>query len=149
MTFKAAQWSLRLYIRPRKDRVMREIFGVGCEEPHCGVCSEHPVPPALGVAEFRLEGPAIGADVDQFRWVILACRGLHEEADTQEGLLLPFCKLWRLHRRPALEVDREAKEAIAQARTVHAFFPADYKPLERTYGVRQADQDIGGPPVEA
>src|SRR3974390_529976 len=73
MTFKRAQWSLRLYIRPRKDRVMREIFGVGCEKPHCGVCIEHPVPPALGVAEFWLEGPAIGADVDQFRWVILAC----------------------------------------------------------------------------
>ena len=74
------------------------------EEPHSGVSIEHPFAPALGIAELRFEGPAIGPPVNQLGGIVLAGRSYHLEPDAEQDLLMPFHELLRAMAGPPLRL---------------------------------------------
>src|SRR5215831_20689787 len=73
------------------------VRGIGSVEPYSGVGVEDPVTPALGIAKFRLKGPAIDSPIDKLGGTVLT-RGRHDlDARAQNHLLLPFGELLGLH----------------------------------------------------
>src|SRR6516162_944788 len=70
--FKCGNGSLRLGSHPRKERVSREIFGIGGEEPSGRIAVQNEVVPALGVSEFRFQGPTIISPIKESGGVVLS-----------------------------------------------------------------------------
>src|SRR5271157_6016552 len=148
--FQGPNWLLRLRIGARKEGVVRKEFGIGSEEPHSEVPIEYPfAPPALGIAKFWFEGPAVGAPVDQFGGIVLAGRSHHLETGAQQELLLPFHELLHRHCRAALQVYGDAIDRIEKTGTVKVVLRAHYCPLKVTKCVRQRGDDVGRAAKEA
>src|SRR5271157_1762 len=148
--FEGPNWALRLVSGARKEGVVRKELGIGSEEPHSEVPIEYPFArPALGIAKFWFEGPAVGAPVDHFGGIVLAGRSHHLETGAQQDLLLPFHKLLRRHCRAAFQVYGDAKDRIQKTGTVKVALRAHYCPLKVTKCVRQRSDDIGRAAKEA
>src|SRR5271157_608884 len=147
--FEGPNWALRLVSGARKEGVVRKELGIGSEEPHSEVPIEYPFAPALGIAKFWFEGPAVGAPVDQFHRVVLAGWSHHLETGAQQDLLLPFHELLRWHGRASLQVYGDAKDRIQKTGTVKVLLRAHYCPLEVSKCVRQRSDDIGRAAKEA
>src|SRR4030095_7904343 len=70
----------------RSERILpahgaaREEVVVGGEEPHSRVRVEVPAADGNRDAQLRLEGPAVRAQVDELRLVVLSRRSLHGQA---------------------------------------------------------------------
>src|SRR5271157_4084211 len=142
--FKGPNWALRLVSGARKEGIARKELGVRGEEPHPEVPIEYPfAPPALGIAKFWFEGPAVGAPVDQFGGIVLAGRSQHLETGAQQELLPPFQELLRRHCRAAFQVYGDAKDRIEETGTVSLLLCVFYCPLEVTKCVRQRSEDVG------
>ena len=65
--------------------VARPEVGIGGEEPHSKVSIEYPVAPALGIAKFRFETPAVRAPVNQLRRIVLTGWSRHLETGSPTG----------------------------------------------------------------
>src|SRR5271157_3540716 len=142
--FQSPNWLLRLRPGARKEDVARKELGIRGEEPHSEVPVEYPMAaPALGVAKFWFEGPAVSAPVDQLRRVVMTGRSDHLETGAQQELLLPFHELLRWHGRAAFQVYGDAKDRIEETGTVKVVLRAGYCPLEVAKCVRQRSDDIG------
>ncbi|MNN72311.1 hypothetical protein D3C81_1883370 [compost metagenome] len=72
------------------------------------------MPHTLGNPEFRLERPAIVAQVNQPAVVVLAQWRRDRQAGADDHILLVAGELGQGHRRGAIQVDREAKSWIDQ-----------------------------------
>ena len=94
-----------------------EVRVVG-EEPHAGHRLDDPLAVRARQADLRLERPAIGAEVDELRRIVLSERRRHREADADDGLLPIRRKLLRRHRRRPVEVHRQTESRIAQSEPV-------------------------------
>ena len=79
--FEGSHGILRLRPRPRIVGIPRKEIVIRGEEPHSGVAIDNPFAPALGIAEFRLEGAAVGAPINQLCWIVLASRSNHFQTD--------------------------------------------------------------------
>ena len=77
---------------------------------HCAMSLREP--------DLRLERPAIGAEVDELRRIVLSERRRHGEADADDGLLAVRRKLLWRHRRRPVEVHRHPESRIAQSEPV-------------------------------
>src|SRR5262249_49649213 len=78
-----------------------EELGIPGVKPDGTIRVQHPVPEALGIAELRLERPAVTSPVDKSSRVVLTGRCNDLEARSQKYGLPPFQELRRLHRRSA------------------------------------------------
>src|SRR5271168_3800571 len=103
VSFERDDGFLRLSICAGKECIVRKELGVRGEKPHRRVSIEDPMAPALRIAEFWFEGPAVGAIVDQLRSVVLTRRSQDHEAHAQDGLLLPRLILLYGHCRAAFK----------------------------------------------
>ena len=74
--------------------------------------------PASRQADLWLERPAVGPIINQLRGVILSGRDYSLETDAEKCFLLPFAKLPEIHRRPTLQVHRQADGGVQPARAV-------------------------------
>src|SRR5580704_9687706 len=110
MPFKGADrcFGLRLGNRNVEKRV------VGGVEPYSCISIEHPMAPALRIAEFWLEGPAVNAPVNELRGIILTGRRDYLQTDAQQHLLVPFHVRLRGHCWTALEIHGEPGREIQQ-----------------------------------
>src|SRR5271157_1826616 len=80
--FQSPNWLLRLRIGARKEGVVRKELGIRGVEPHSEIPIEYPFArPALRIAKFWFEAPAVVAPIDELRRVVLAGRGLHLKTD--------------------------------------------------------------------
>ena len=93
--------------------VAGELIVVSVEgDPRGGL--ECPGAERLGHAQFRLERPAVGADVDQSVGVVLPGGCRHEQRHADDRVLLVLAKILQRQRRRAVQVDRQAHAAIGE-----------------------------------
>src|SRR5277367_3437650 len=141
---------LRLGMGARSVHVARKEIGIRGKEPHSRVSVENPIAaPALGIAKFGLEGPAVGTPVDQLRRIVLAGRSYYLETGAQQDFLPPFYEFPRRQGGAALKVDGDTIDRIQQAGTVKVLSRAGYGSLEVSYSVRQRGDDVGRAAKEA
>ena len=94
-----------------------KIVVVRIQPDACGRIRE-PVSQRNRDADLRLEGPAVGADVDETCRVVLTCRHDHAQARADRRLGRALRKRLRADRGIAHEVRREPQAQVAQCRTV-------------------------------
>ena len=140
--FKGAYRALRLPVDVRRELIVREEFRVGAIEPHTAVCIQNPVLPAMRIADFRFEGPAVGAEIDEFRWIVLPRSRYEPDADTKNGLLLPFLEFGHVHCRAADQVDRESKSRGQEAGAIRKCLGVGNRTSEVANAVRQSSGEV-------
>lgn len=72
MSLEGADWSLRLRVGAGRELVVGEELGVRGVEPGSPIGIQDPMSPAMRIAKLRFAGPAVGAEIYQFRRVVLA-----------------------------------------------------------------------------
>lgn len=73
MSLERRNRPLHLRVRARRELVVREELEVRGVEPCSSVGIQNPMTPATRIAKLGFEGPAVGAEIYQFRRVVLAC----------------------------------------------------------------------------
>ena len=129
--------------------IARPEIMIGGEEPDSGVAIENPFAEALGVAEFRFEGPAVRPPVNQLGGIVLAGGSDHFQSDAEQDFLMPFEKLTRGHRRATLKIDRKAIGGIRKTGAVEVQPRPRHCPIEVPDGIGQGGDDVGGAAKEA
>src|SRR5215472_351495 len=89
-----------------------KVCRVCCVEPSPSITIQHPIAPASGVPEFRLESPPVNSPIKQIRGIVLPGRRNHSDAHTQNGLLLPLRELLQRHGWPSPQVYGESNAKI-------------------------------------
>ena len=79
---------------------------------------DYPLAKGTRETEFRPERPAVGAEVDELRRIVLSERRRNRDADSDDALLTVRRKLLGRHRRRAVEVHRQAHSRIGQSEPV-------------------------------
>src|SRR5271167_4003743 len=138
MPLQSADWRFILWFGDGAV-VERGVCGV---EPHSCIAIEYPMAPALGIANFRFESPPISAPVDELRAAVLASGRNHLQTQSQQPLLLPLRKLFRLHRRAAHQVHGKAKAGIQQTRTVDRSGLLGDVTLKSSHSVGKRGRDV-------
>src|SRR5271169_4089764 len=138
MPLQSADWRFILWFGDGAV-VERGVCGV---EPHSCIAIEYPMAPALGISKLRFESPPIAAPVDQFRAAVLSRGRNHLQTQSQQPLLLPLRKLFRLHRRAAHQVHGKAKVGIQQARTVYRSGLLGDVTLESSHPVGERGREV-------
>ena len=96
-------------------RASAEEVGVIREEPDAGHRLQDPLAIGAREADLWLERPAIGAEVDELRRIVLSERRRDGEADADDASLLIRGKLLWRHRRRPVEVHGHTESRIAQS----------------------------------
>jgi hypothetical protein len=91
------------------------VLGV---EPDAAVAVEQPVAEAPGIAQLRLEGPAVDSPIDQFGAAVLPGGSDDSQTHAEESLLFPTGELLHGHGWSAQQVDGEAEGSVEQTRAV-------------------------------
>src|SRR6201996_9739555 len=104
MPFERADRFLSLRFR-RRDGKIGWILRV---EPDARVNIEQPVPPALGIAQLRLERPSVDAPVDDLLRRVLPRRCNHLQASAEKHFLPPLYKVPQWQGGPSNQIHREA-----------------------------------------
>src|ERR1044072_4206481 len=65
-----------------------------------------------GNTKLRFERPTIGAEIDQFRRIVLAQRSHNDDAGADNSFLTIGAELFQIHRRCGPKIDGEAKARI-------------------------------------
>lgn len=118
MSLERRNRALRLSVRARRELVVREELEVRGVEPCSSVGIQNPMTPATRIAKLRFEGPAVGAEIYEFRRVVLACLRHEPETDAQDSLLLPVHEFGHTHRTTPYQVHRESESDWQESRTV-------------------------------
>jgi len=108
MCLNRIDWRLR-------SPVAAEEIGVVAEECHAGGDLECPGTPSLGEAQFRLERPAIVAEVEQLAVVVLSKGRGNLKTYTDDKILLITREVFCRQRGRTKQIEREPKPGVAQA----------------------------------
>src|SRR5258706_7690220 len=99
--------------------------------------------PASRQADLWLERPAVGSIINQPCGVILPGRDHNFETKAEKRFLLPFTKLLKIHRWPALQVHRQAEGGVQPARSVGVRICTHHRAVEVANAVWQRCGDAG------
>ena len=122
------------------------VLGV---EPDAAVAVEQPVAEAPGIAQLRLEGPAVDSPIDQFGAAVLPGGSDDSQTHAEESLLFPTGELLHGHGWSAQQVDGEAEGSVEQTRAVGRGLCTQHRAFECAYGIRQRGGEVGGASEEA
>ena len=132
----------RIDRRLRKSVAAKEI-GIVAEKCRAWSDLERPGPPSFGNAQFRLERPAIAAEVEQLGVVVLTKGRGNLQAHPNDKILLIAREVLCGQRRRPKQIEREAKPGIAHARHL----PLSRQAIHKTLGIerrpRHDDIELG------
>src|SRR5258708_26340089 len=104
---------------------------------------ECPGTPSLGEAQFRLEGPAIVAEVEQLAVVVLPKGRGNLKTHANDKILLIARKVFCGQRGGSKQIEREPKPGVAQARHLAFSWLAIHQTLRVERRARHDDIELG------
>src|SRR6266403_5602149 len=98
MPLEGTNRTLRLSVDARRELVVGEELVVRGVEPCSSVCIHNPMTPATRIAKLGFEGPAVGAEIYEFRRIVLARLRHQPDTDTQDSPLPPVHEFGHIQR---------------------------------------------------
>ena len=124
--------------------IAAEELAIGREERSTGSPFQYPAAKRFGDADLRLEGPAVGADVDELVGIVLTCGRGDRHADAYDRVLPIVRELLDGQRGRPIDVGGEAHRQVRETRPPYAPLVAADLTARREPRVRQQDRRRSG-----